>query len=371
MTLNDNSMINKVLFSNYKAFTTDEHGELNCLELRPITLLLGKNSSGKSSLIKLLEMISRSFDGERAKSIENSPALFHNKQGGTPIHLELINEVDKVNFTVEYVRTNGQTTPITIKINEIEILTKPNLEIGNPPLAQFVKQTNFSIDSFRFSMQHIGPWRKGLVSSIFDPKKCDDVDPAYIALLDSYKQNTDLYKNVQKWMGSAEMENQPIHISNVPETELYRFEINRNDVNIGIDDVGTGVSQVLPIIVQSFNPNGADVVAIEQPVLHLHPAVHAAVARRLAESAKQLNRCYVIESHSLNFLLGLRLAVASHNVNFTPNDIVIYFLDTNNNNCSQLVKITIDNNGQLSYWPYGVFGEHADLTRDLIKQSHN
>lgn len=359
-------MINKVLFSNYKAFTTDEHGEPNCLEIRPITLLLGKNSSGKSSLIKLLEMFCQSLDGERAKSIEDSPTLFHNKQGSLPMHLEIVNEEESARFIVEYIRTDGRLTPIKVKVNSTEVLAKPDYEMGNPPLTQFVKASGTSIEPFRFSMQHIGPWRQGLVSSVFDPKKSDIVDPAYIALLDSYKQNTELYKNVQKWMGSDEMENQPIEISNVPETELYRFDINQDGVNIGIDDVGTGVAQVLPIIVQSFNPDGPDLVAIEQPVLHLHPAAHASVARRLAESAKQFNRCYIIESHSLNFLLGLRLMVADKNVEFSADDIVLYYLDRGQSD-TKLIKITLDNKGQLSYWPYGIFGEHADLTRSIIR----
>ena len=50
-------MITKVFFKNYKAFNSEE-----VMEIKPITLLLGKNSSGKTSLTKLISMLSSSTE---------------------------------------------------------------------------------------------------------------------------------------------------------------------------------------------------------------------------------------------------------------------------------------------------------------------
>ena len=53
-------MISKIEIKNYKAFDN----EVNTLELRPITLLIGKNSSGKTSLCKLLPLLENATSGE-------------------------------------------------------------------------------------------------------------------------------------------------------------------------------------------------------------------------------------------------------------------------------------------------------------------
>lgn len=45
-------MITKIKFKNYKAFPDFEE-----LELRPVTLIIGKNSSGKSSILKLIALL--------------------------------------------------------------------------------------------------------------------------------------------------------------------------------------------------------------------------------------------------------------------------------------------------------------------------
>ena len=45
-------MITKIKFKNYKAFSNLEE-----LELRPVTFIIGKNSSGKSSILKLIALL--------------------------------------------------------------------------------------------------------------------------------------------------------------------------------------------------------------------------------------------------------------------------------------------------------------------------
>ncbi|PCI51741.1 MAG: hypothetical protein COB45_14140 [Gammaproteobacteria bacterium] len=51
--------MNKITFENYKSFKDKQE-----LVIKPITILLGKNSSGKSSIAKLPSMIEHSLKGE-------------------------------------------------------------------------------------------------------------------------------------------------------------------------------------------------------------------------------------------------------------------------------------------------------------------
>ena len=70
-------------------------------------------------------------------------------------------------------------------------------------------------------------------------------------------------------------------------------------------DVGTGISQLLPVLV---NAAGAKerLIAIEQPELHLHPALQAELGDVFIESALGENKnVFLIETHSEHLLLRI------------------------------------------------------------------
>jgi predicted ATPase len=52
-------MINKISFKNFKIFK-----EKQTLEIKPITVLIGKNNTGKSAILKLPVLVSSSLKGE-------------------------------------------------------------------------------------------------------------------------------------------------------------------------------------------------------------------------------------------------------------------------------------------------------------------
>ena len=56
---------------------------------------------------------------------------------------------------------------------------------------------------------------------------------------------------------------------------------------VNIADVGFGVSQVLPVLVALIVAEPGQLVYLEQPELHLHPRAQVALARVLADAAKQ------------------------------------------------------------------------------------
>jgi predicted ATPase len=110
--------------------------------------------------------------------------------------------------------------------------------------------------------------------------------------------------------------------------------------------------------------NGADITIIEQAGLHLHPSAHAHVAYRIAEAAKQTGKTYMVESHSENFVLGLRNMIAHKKL--TPADVAIYYIDHDGESATaQLYEIEKD--GSMSDWPSGVFAEDFELLKEINK----
>lgn len=63
-------------------------------------------------------------------------------------------------------------------------------------------------------------------------------------------------------------------------------------------DVGYGVSQVLPIVVDSLREREGSTFLLQQPEVHLHPKAQSELASFLALLAKEQNKRFVIETHS-------------------------------------------------------------------------
>jgi predicted ATPase len=141
------------------------------------------------------------------------------------------------------------------------------------------------------------------------------------------------------------------------------IELTRDSgrINVNLKDVGEGMSQALPLVTCAMMPADKDTLIImEQPELHLHPSAHGALAQLFAESTKeQKSKRYLIETHSQNFVLRLRRLIAEGSL--SPDDMALYFVDFDEeNHVSNLKAITIDNQGEVDFWPDNIFNEGLD-----------
>ena len=122
------------------------------------------------------------------------------------------------------------------------------------------------------------------------------------------------------------------------------------------------------MLVQAYYAQKDSINIIEQPALHLHPAAHSALSYLFGKMAKERNCKFVIESHSENILLGFRKMIVDRNCDFNPDDISIYYVDECDDG-SYLQRINIDENGDLDYWPTGVFSESFEILREINRMA--
>jgi predicted ATPase len=134
-------------------------------------------------------------------------------------------------------------------------------------------------------------------------------------------------------------------------------------------DVGFGVSQVLPVIVECFYPERNSTVVIEQPELHLHPRVQASLADLFIQAAhaheggKPRNMQFLIESHSEHFLYRLQRRIAEGVIK--PSEVALYFCVPSQHG-SRLMPLEIDDEGDILNWPEDFFGDEMnDLSARL------
>jgi predicted ATPase len=123
----------------------------------------------------------------------------------------------------------------------------------------------------------------------------------------------------------------------------------------------------LPIVTHALRQSENTLHIIEQPELHLHPAAHGDIAELIAESvtATEYSK-FVIETHSENFILRLRRLIAEKKL--PAENVVIYWVDYQEEaEASQLQKIEISPNGEVSFWPKGIFSEDYEEIKAIGK----
>lgn len=149
---------------------------------------------------------------------------------------------------------------------------------------------------------------------------------------------------------------------------LVRTHAGASEVKI--TDVGFGVSQVLPALVEAFYCPPGSVVWMEQPEIHLHPQVQAKLADvfisaiKSRENSVDRNVQLIIESHSEHFLNRLQRRIAEGEI--TPQDVAIYFCKrSGKETVLDLLRVNIF--GEIENWPEDFFGnEMEDLTARTV-----
>lgn len=138
---------------------------------------------------------------------------------------------------------------------------------------------------------------------------------------------------------------------------------------VDLPDVGFGISQVLPVLVQCFYAPPRSIIIIEQPEIHLHPSAQSALADVMVdvinskENGNDRNIQLIIETHSEHFLRRLQRRIAEGLVD--EKKVSAYFANiTKTPSC--LEPLQIDQFGNISNWPEHFFGDEME---DITEQA--
>ena len=120
------------------------------------------------------------------------------------------------------------------------------------------------------------------------------------------------------------------------------------DDSVNVADVGSGVSQVLPVLVALLVAEAGQLVYIEQPEIHLHPQAQSSLAATIADAAKRGVRV-IIETHSDLLLLGLQTLVAQGKL--APELVKLHWFSRNTAGYTRVQSADFDNRGSFGEWP--------------------
>ncbi|MFE3552425.1 DUF3696 domain-containing protein [Streptomyces kronopolitis] len=118
-------------------------------------------------------------------------------------------------------------------------------------------------------------------------------------------------------------------------------------------NTGFGVSYALPIIVAGLMTEPGDILIVENPEAHLHPAGQSRLGRFLAQVAGS-GAQVIVETHSDHVLNGARLGVAEEGL-LSSQEAIVHFFGR-----EEVVPIELTAHGELTTWPSGFFDQIED-----------
>ncbi len=408
--------ITKVTFENYKAFKFRQE-----LCIKPITIVIGKNSSGKSVVARLPLLLARWLSssaktplevkfnkltfGERFQDViynrfehgavsfgirfegntntSELEAVIQTIIGKLPIQiisrfllksgddfileLSLKGEQPKDPFAPRLYQAKGNYEgDVLVEFTGIlpEKMTnlKDNTTIVLPTLTSLHEEIRAAIEN----IEYIGPFRD-LPKFSYNYSKDTSVHPGYkgetayqMLGRDAIQVERKIVEAVGDWY-AENLGGWKLDIT--PRGEEFEIILSSPDdpaVKINLMNVGSGMSQVLPLVVRMFLENGKNggIDIFEQPELHLHPAAHGNLAELFVAAAQREKGRFIIETHSENFLLRIRRLIV--NGTLQHDDVIIYWVDDEERPGSMLKLIHINEDGELDDWPEGVFSEDYD-----------
>ncbi|MBK8915397.1 MAG: AAA family ATPase [Phycisphaerales bacterium] len=195
---------------------------------------------------------------------------------------------------------------------------------------------------------------------IFTGTSPEDVGYRGDLLPDLLFRRSDLIGAANKWLeqlgiGYA-LRVRPIgkHASDLFEVRLVD-RMRSSEVEVALSDVGFGISQILPFLVQTLASNG-QIISIEQPEVHIHPKLQADLGDLLAEAISEpYSHQFLVETHSEHLILRLQKLVRERRLK--PADISVIFVSRGAEG-SRARRLRLDESGRfIDEWPGGFFAE--------------
>lgn len=347
------------------------------LPLAPLTLLAGANASGKSSVLQALVLLHQTM-----REHEWSTRLMLN---GKSIKLGTVSDVvDKVNgrdLLEIGIVTDGQTITWTFeeeraamsmqvksigigeeKFPSLPLLrfllpsTHENINLATPLhnltyiTAERIGPREFYVLEDRQTASVVGTTGEHAVSVLHWGRD----EPVLKGLVIEGIANTRL-RQVEKYMeqffpGCA-LDLQPVAQANAVTLGIRTSK----DTNFHRPiHVGFGLTQVLPIIIAVLSAQENDILLIENPEVHLHPAGQARMGQFLAKAANAGVQV-ILETHSDHILNGIRRAVKSGQIGHEK--VAIHFFRPRSEQGAQVISPILDSNGNIDHWPENFFDQ--------------
>ncbi len=347
-------------------------------DFAPITLLVGPNNSGKSSLIKALLLLKANLYGERLRdfptinnSLDSIGSLNFNNGDHKLVSFDRVkhkpkNRLELINDTVTFFLSNGKSLSERIglsyqnKQNQVTLVNKVDVDF-----AASLGKASFNLQAIH-DLQHLPT-----------AKEEEFLDELLRWASDDYRTSLVTFR---KWLADFGLNN--VKINKDVRTGQPFVTIDGEELS----DLGTGIKQLVFLFLfvaggvgltneEQYEAKqfGGPLLVLEEPEVNLHPKFQSMLADVFAKACKSFHFQFIVETHSEYLIRKLQYLTAKGEIK--PEDTVIYYFNNPNNvppGEKQIKKINILEDGGLSddFGP-GFFDEAAHWELELLKLKRN
>ena len=274
--------------------------------------------------------------------------------------------------TFEFLRTRGRPWPLPYPVKTHLFPNRAKSDYQN---SDFLRDFELEYENLIDSLYYLGPLRVypqrqyhwgGTSPSDVGPRGERTMDAMLAATRDGEKRRLQpagrgvrrkpFQQVIAHWLKELGL----IHNFSLEEiaedTNLYRAMVTTpgSRVPTALTDVGFGVSQVLPALVLLYYVPEGSTVLMEQPEIHLHPAVQSGLADLMLNVAAVRNVQIVVESHSEHLMRRLQRRVAEADV--SAEDVQLYFVSSPDGR-ALASDLCLNEWGEIENWPNRFFGD--------------
>lgn len=366
-------MDNYLTIKNFKCFTDIQ------IPLRRLTVLAGGNSAGKSSVIQCILLLRSAIWNEKVginRVMLNGDYLL--RLGNSFDIISKNASSNLISITFQYgerdtrqvvFEADSKEAQVFLTIKEFQSPTKLEDITGNHALYKSIHYLNaerlgprpyYQVTDQGKNVGWQGEHAISLLSST--AAETNEYDVAAQKMHPGSK-NPRLRAQVEAWMSEI-----------VPGLSINAqkiSEINQAYVKYGNSlpqNVGFGISYVLPIVVSGLIAGKNEMFIVENPEAHLHPSGQSRIGKYLAQVAA-FGTNVIIETHSEHVINGIRIASLADII--SNRDVLVNFFTKEENNQIVIKSIDINDAGDLTSYPRGFFDQQQRDFAEIVKHKRS
>lgn len=362
-------MIQNLTIQRFKCFNNQK------IEFCPLTLLVGANATGKSSVIQSLLLLKQSHQtgalragqlslNGRLISVGTAKDALYNESEEDSIAFSLAIEPEKMPVTFEFAYPRGNPNAYTLMSHQ---------EVHYPTINLFDNRVTY------LGAERLGPRLLYPMSDVGREEMNVGIQGEHTAhclaefgqeairnpnLVYPGEKSSSLTYQTKLWMRRI-VPNLDIEIEQISQADQVRVGFRNQGIEsdyLRPTNIGFGVSYTLPIVVAALMSSDQSMLIVENPEAHLHPASQSEMGQFLARAAAAGIQV-IIETHSDHVLNGIRLAVKRQLLQ--AEDVSIqYFIAGGKDTEYKVLTPKIDADGRIDSWPEGFFDQ---IEKDLLE----
>lgn len=370
-------MISRLELKNFKCFENLK------IDLKNVNIFTGVNGVGKSTVIQALLLLRQSFltDKENDKlylngryaEMGNSQDVVYDKAQDDFVEINIWTS-DEIKYTHTF--SYEQDTEYLKAVGETSGMSEEELQYNAPlygddfvylaayrikPQERYgvisekdLKKRNFG-NNGEFALQYLGIYGG------------EDVKNENVIVEDA--KGKSLINQVRIWLDRVSPGVSPqikvMMDSRVSELSFDFIEGKEKTNSYKSLNVGFGITYILPVIVALLSSKPGDLIIIENPEAHIHPAGQRMLGELIAKAGAG-GAQILVETHSDHIINGVRISVKERYISKDDVQVAFFYKDGEHGYQHTYQVLQVFEDGRLSTWPKGFLDEWEKALIDLL-----